>query len=427
MAILGCIADDFTGASDAASFLVKGGLSTQLFSGVPHGETILSHSAQAFVIALKTRTMEPQAAVHESLHALQWLKNQGIRIFYIKYCSTFDSRPEGNIGPIVDAVLENLDAKYTLLCPSLPINGRTVKNGILYVNGVPLHETSMKDHPLTPMWDSSIPALMKPQGHYACYTLSAEELSQPYAAIEKQLFSQATKGNQKHFYVVPDYQKEKDGERIAQLFGHLPLFTGGSGLILHLARRLTNHMVTRPSSLPPISGPALLLAGSCSQATLSQIRYFQMQGGICTKIDTAYLFQTAPAAAAEKIWSLIEKHWGQPILVYSSDTPEHVKEAQKRKRNISEHLEEFFALLAEKAIAHGCRRLIIAGGETSGAVTKKLGFDTYEIGESVSPGVPIMAPMKRPDLRLILKSGNFGEENFFEKALDLTNNEQTGG
>lgn len=421
MAILGCIADDFTGASDAAAFLVKGGLSTQLFSGVPDSADVIHNTAQAYVIALKTRTMETKKAVLSSLIALKWLKNQGINKFYIKYCSTFDSTPTGNIGPIADAALNFLDAQYTLLCPSLPVNGRTVKNGNIYVNGIPLHETSMKNHPLTPMLSSNIPTLMQAQSKYPCILLSAQDLLQSYPAIRTQLLQRAVSMEADRFYVVPDYQSEKDGERIASLFGHLPLLTGGSGLIMHLAHQMTGNMHhTFRKSLPPVSGPALLLAGSCSKVTLSQIKYFQAHGGISRKIDAKLLSHSSLNSSVEDLWDFILQHWETPVLIYSSDTTDHVKEAQKQSRTISEDLEELFARLAERAIAQGCHRLIIAGGETSGAVTKKLGFDAYEIGDSISPGIPIMAPIRKPNLRLILKSGNFGEENFFEKALLLT-------
>lgn len=175
--ILGCIADDFTGASDAASFLVKGGMRTILFNGIPEqvDPAVLSH-ADAVVIALKTRTQETASAVADSLSAIRWLEQMGAVHFYVKYCSTFDSTPEGNIGPICDAVMEELDVTCTLLCPSLPINGRTVENGILYVNGVRLEESHMKNHPLTPMHESFIPHLMAPQSKYSCIVVTQQQI-----------------------------------------------------------------------------------------------------------------------------------------------------------------------------------------------------------------------------------------------------------
>ena len=170
MAILGCIADDFTGASDAASFLVKGGMSVQLYNGIPENTKDLK-PVQAIVIALKSRTQETSQAVSDSKNAARFLLEQSVTHLYFKYCSTFDSTPQGNIGPVCDALMEQMKTPYSLLCPSLPVNGRTVSNGILFVNGVPLDESPMKDHPLTPMWDSRITELMRPQSHYTCQIL----------------------------------------------------------------------------------------------------------------------------------------------------------------------------------------------------------------------------------------------------------------
>ena len=423
MAVFGCIADDFTGASDAASFLVKGGLPTQLFNGIPSKPLPPDSPARALVIALKTRTQEREAAVQDSLKALAWLKEQGVSHYYVKYCSTFDSTPSGNIGPIADAALDFVDARYTLLCPSLPVNGRIVAEGHLYVNGVPLHKSPMKDHPLTPMWDSYIPSLMEPQSRYRCLTLEEGCLSYPREAVESLLLNKADSLNLSRFYVVPDYQSDRNGEQIAGLFGHLPLLTGGSGLLEPLARQLAEH--TRGSaenSYCRTEGPALLIAGSCSKATLSQIAAFQKQGGVSAKLDPSSLLRQPVDQAVDQLWEFVAAHRDEPVLIYSSDTADHVREAQKQAGSapISSLLEEASALLTERAVAQGYRRLIIAGGETSGAITKKLGLDSYQIGESVAPGVPVMIPYKRPDLRLVLKSGNFGQEDFFQRALDMT-------
>ena len=427
MAIFGCIADDFTGASDAASFLVKGGLPTQLFNGIPAAHVLPSREAQALVIALKTRTQDTKEAVHDSLEALKWLKKQGVSHFYVKYCSTFDSTPQGNIGPIADATLDFVGSRYTLLCPSLPVNGRIVSGGHLYVNGVPLHQSPMKDHPLTPMWDSYIPALMEPQSRYRCLTLEENCLSYPREAVESLLLSKADSLKLDRFYVIPDYQSDQDGERIAGLFGHLPLLTGGSGLLMPLAHRLcasSEQKIALPDS--GADGPSLLMAGSCSKSTLGQIAYFQKHGGISVRMEPSQLLEHSVDETVEQIWDFIMSHSGKPVLVYSSDTAENVRLAQQKAGStpISSLLEEACAQLAERAVHQGFRRLIIAGGETSGAVTRKLGLDSYQIGESVAPGIPVMVPPQLPELRLVLKSGNFGQEDFFERALEMTEKKQ---
>ena len=230
--ILGCIADDFTGASDIASFLKKGGMSTVLFNGVPGKNE--EGDFDAAVIALKTRTQETESAVSDSLDALQWLKSKGCKHLYIKYCSTFDSTPKGNIGPIVDSALEIFNIPHTILCPALPVNGRTVDHGCLYVNGIPLQESHMKDHPLTPMWDCRIEELMRPQGKYPCLMLDREQMYAPDGAIKEKINTFARE--HKHFYIVPDYTEQEDAERIISLFGNLPLLTGGSGIAEALGR-----------------------------------------------------------------------------------------------------------------------------------------------------------------------------------------------
>lgn len=414
MAVLGCIADDFTGASDAASFLVKGGMSVRLYNGVPENRTqeINSDEAQAVVIALKSRTQETERAVEDSLKAARFLLEQGVKQIYFKYCSTFDSTPKGNIGPVADALMDLLHAPYTLLCPALPVNGRTVEGGRLMVNNVPLHESHMKNHPLTPMWDCRIDKLMEPQSRYSCRNLALEEM---------EMFS-GKDMDKEPFYLIPDYKNPEDGEKIAGVFGQLPLLTGGSGLLEPLARIWTKKL-SAEGRIPEsgTKGRALLLAGSCSKATLGQIAWYQNQGAPCYKLDPRAMVEGRQTV--EDAWKFIEDHSSETdtVLVYSSDTPEKVKEFQKLgAQKVADILEGAAASLAARAVEAGYTRIISAGGETSGAVTKGLGFSSYWMGESVAPGVPVMVPAERTDIRLILKSGNFGQEDFFGRALAMT-------
>lgn len=414
MAVLGCIADDFTGASDAASFLVKGGMSVRLYNGIPENEAeeINSAQAQAIVIALKSRTQETEYAVADSLKAAGFLLEQGVKQIYFKYCSTFDSTHQGNIGPVADALMDLLHAPYTLLCPALPVNGRTVEKGMLMVNGVPLHESHMKNHPLTPMWDCRIHKLMEPQSRYSCKNLELDEMEK---------FSGKDIG-ENPFYLIPDYKNQEDGERIAGAFGQLPLLTGGSGLLEPLARIWTKKL-SAEGSIPKsgTKGKALLLAGSCSKATLGQIEWYQNQGAPCYKLDPRAMMEGQQTI--EDAWRFIEDYSSETntVLVYSSDTPEKVREFQKLgTKEVADMLEGTAAKLAARAVEAGYTRIISAGGETSGAVTKGLGFSSYWMGESVAPGVPVMVPVERTDIRLILKSGNFGQEDFFGRALAMT-------
>lgn len=419
MAVFGCIADDFTGASDAASFLVKGGMSVCLYNGIPEKD-LPDDGAQAIVIALKSRTQQTDLAVADSLAAARYLLSRGVQQLYFKYCSTFDSTPAGNIGPVADALMELVNAPCSILCPALPINGRTVENGNLMVNGVPLHESHMKNHPLTPMWDCSITKLMEPQSKYPCKNLSKEHLT---TASLDSAYKSFESGGQP-IYFIPDYIHPEDGETIASVFHPLPFLTGGSGLLEPLAKIWTKKLSSE-GTIPDsrTAGKALLLAGSCSKATLNQITWYQLQHKPCYKLDPEAMMDGRQTV--DDAWNFIETHTTdtETVLVYSSDTPERVKEYQKMGiEKVASLLEGATAELAVRAVKAGFTRIISAGGETSGAVTKGLGFRSYWIGKSVAPGVPIMVPVERKDIRLILKSGNFGQEDFFGRALSMTTN-----
>lgn len=430
MAVLGCIADDFTGASDAASFLVKGGMSVCLYSGIPQDGAAQecgaagndSHAQdsgpQAIVVALKSRTQDTEGAVADSLKAARFLLGQGVKQIYFKYCSTFDSTPQGNIGPVADALMDFMKVPYTLLCPALPVNGRTVEHGKLMVDNVMLQESHMKNHPLTPMWDCRIDKLMEPQSRYACRNLGTEELGKWMSGNLKGF---PERGGEP-FYIIPDYKTQEDGEHIASVFGRLSLLTGGSGLLEPLAHIWTRRLVSR-GKIPEsgTEGRALLLAGSCSKATLEQIAWYDSQGKPCYKLNPKEMMEGRQTV--EDAWNFIKEHGSgeDTVLIYSSDTPEKVKEFQELgAERVADLLEGAAANLAVRAVKEGYTRIISAGGETSGSVTKGLGFSSYWMGESVAPGVPIMVPVERPDIRLILKSGNFGQEDFFGRAIAMT-------
>lgn len=427
---LGVVADDFTGASDAASFLTAAGVQTVLVNGTPKQEITLPDKTRAVVVALKSRTTPVKEAVRESLEAFACLKKMGAAQLYLKYCSTFDSTDQGNIGPVVDAVMEQYGYDQTVLCPSLPVNGRTVKNGVLYVNGVKLEESSMKDHPLTPMRKSRISDLMEKQGKYPCV-----ELGENY-----ELPLNADIGR---CYLVPDYYEEEHGDRIAEAFGSLPFLTGGSGLVGALGRRYVKvngidkaeicgqkeetqkqkgsdfeHAEIQAAGNRQMITPekkVLLLAGSCSAMTLQQITRYQQAGHPSARIIPSELL--AGSQNLETFWNWA-KEQESGALIYSSAEPEDMKKSQELGRErVAAAIENLLAGLAKKAVENGYTRIIVAGGETSGAVTKALGYDTFLIGKSVAPGVPVMTPLTAREIRLVLKSGNFGKEDFFERAV----------
>ncbi len=431
--ILGCIADDFTGGSDAASFLAAGGMNTVLLSEIPGPDFVLPDDVRAAVITLKSRTQETGAAVADSLAAIRWLKGAGASHFYVKYCSTFDSTPKGNIGPIVDAVLEELSEEGTILCPALPANERVVRDGILYVKGIPLAESPMKDHPLTPMRESRISLLMRPQGKYESLELHAGDLSRDdesvlalISAFTGRITPDPASG-QKHWYLIPDYVDDQDAERLAHLFGDMRVLTGGSGILTALARRFMASEFSAPlqeggaAAYEGTTGPAVIVAGSCSVATHAQTTRYERDGGASFRLSDEGI-----ASGVENPASIWEKmsFSGAP-LIYCYDTPEGLaKKRNEAGRQLAAKIEATLAGTAAYAMKHGVTRIIAAGGETSGAVTQALGYKAYRIGKSVAPGVPVMTPLENPSIRLVLKSGNFGQEDFFERALKLTGKEQ---
>ena len=409
--LIGAVADDFTGASDAASFLAAAGIPTVLYNGVPKTPGESAKEAEAAVVALKTRTMPNTQAVEESMEAFRWLKHAGAGQLYLKYCSTFDSTPEGNIGPVADAVMDEYQIPYTVLCPSLPVNGRKVKDGKLYVNGVLLEDSPMKDHPLTPMRESSIPRLMEPQSKYPVFPVKLEKIG--YRPEER-------------CYLVPDYYEDSHGDRIAESYMDLPFLTGGSGLLGALGRQLRKKEQKVEGKAekflyPESEGKALLIAGSCSAITLKQIGDYRKKGYPCLEINPIAVL--SDPGEEERIWKWVCET-GSGGLIYSSAEPEKLKESQKIGKELAaETLEQLFSRLAVRAMKNGCERIIVAGGETSGAVTRALGYQAFHIGESVATGVPVMVPVTNPKLRLVLKSGNFGTEDFFERALRMTGRE----
>ena len=414
--LIGCVADDFTGASDAASFLLSQGLKTLLFNGIPN-ETV--EDCNAVVIALKSRTQETKSAVADSIKAFDWLKQNGAEHFYFKYCSTFDCTKNGNIGPVTDALLEMLNEKYTILCPALPVNKRTVKNGILYVDNIPLSETNKKNHPLTPMWESEIAKLMQPQGKYDTlnidYTMLEKSKEEILSVVEE--FGK----DKTHFYVVPDYINDENGEKIAEVFGECKVLTGGSGILAPLAKKYKKSLEQQENTLLGSSsaGKGIVLAGSCSKATLEQIADFQQKGYTSYKIDPVKMLDGSQTI--EDIWNFVLDNADKEVLIYSSDSVENVVEIQKEgKDKVAQLLESTTAEIAQRAVKNGYTRIIVAGGETSSAVAKKLGYSSFEIGESIAPGVPIMSPLSDKSIRIVLKSGNFGQKDFFERALNQT-------
>ncbi|WP_299792375.1 3-oxo-tetronate kinase [uncultured Marivita sp.] len=403
--LLGCIGDDFTGSSDLANTLAKQGMRTVQYTGVP--DRPADDDVQAGVVALKSRSIDPDEAVRLSLKALDWLRAQGCQQIFFKYCSTFDSTPEGNIGPVADALAEALDAEKVIVCPAFPGAGRSVYQGYLFVKDRLLNESGMENHPLTPMTDADLRRLMATQSRYPVGHIPAETVFQGREAI-----ADAMRAAPERMLIV-DALRDADLMEIgAAAKGH-PLVTGGSGVALGLPANFG--CTPAPVEWHGQSGKAAILSGSCSTATRGQIaHHLKAHPGL--KIDAAEVIDGTQTAEQVARW-LVETD-GLP-LAYSSADPDEVRRTQEAHgREESAHaLETFFGDVARHLVEMGVTRLLTAGGETSGAVVEALALDTLRIGPEIDPGVPALRASD--NLVLALKSGNFGSEDYFEKAATL--------
>ncbi len=421
MALLGVIADDFTGATDIAGMLVKAGMRTVQTIGVPDPAMALD-DVDAIVVALKSRTIPAADAVAQSLQALKALQNRGCRQFFFKYCSTFDSTDAGNIGPVADALLDALASDITIFCPAFPANGRTIFNGYLFVGPVLLSESGMRHHPLTPMTDPSLVRVLQRQ---TLRKVGLIPLGVVQAGVEatRAEIARLRAGGITH--AIVDAVADHDLMTIGSACAALPLVTGGSGVAMGLPDnfRRAGLLPVRDdaAALPPARGHAAILAGSCSIATLGQIADFEKRGA-ALRLDTVALCEGRDGVPAALAWAQARLGDG-PVLVSSSGTPDAVKALQARfgVEASSQRIEAAMARLARGLIDAGVGRLVVAGGETSGAVVSALGARALRIGPEIDPGVPWTAATIDGDrtVALALKSGNFGAVDFFTKAFGV--------
>ncbi|MEM1038698.1 MAG: 3-oxo-tetronate kinase [Pseudomonadota bacterium] len=407
--LLGCIGDDFTGSSDLANTLAKEGMRVVQYTGTPAEPA--SNEVDAGVIALKSRSIDPNQAVAQSLEALAWLKAQGCTQFLFKYCSTFDSTPEGNIGPVADALAEALDATTVIACPAFPGTGRSVYQGHLFVNNALLSESGMENHPLTPMTDPDLRRWLALQSDNPIAHVDAQTVLSGPGAIRNALTEVAEKG--RHLVIV-DAIRDQDLRVIGHAASQQVLITGGSGIALGLPDNFKRAGVlsVAHNTWRGEAGPCVILSGSCSIATRQQLKVHSKDNATL-EIEAGAVLNgdMTPQRAAQ--WALSQT--GLPVIFSSAD-PNAVKavQAEYGRHRSAEALEAFFAETARQLTAGGVTRLITAGGETSGAVVEGLTLGQLKIGPEIDPGVPALRA--GPDLVVALKSGNFGAPDFFAKA-----------
>ncbi|WP_372658345.1 3-oxo-tetronate kinase [Hydrogenophaga sp.] len=414
--ILGVIADDFTGATDVASMLVRGGMQTVQVLGVP--DTGLPE-ADAVVVALKTRTVPAADAVAQSLQALKALQDAGARQIYFKYCSTFDSTAEGNIGPVTDALMQALGTDFSIACPAFPENGRTVFRGHLFVGDQLLSDSGMRQHPLTPMTDANLVRVLQSQSAQQVGLLRYDALRADATGRIAQLRTEGVR------IAVADAIDNADLLTLAEACADLPLLTAGSGVALGLApayrRRGWLQAGDSAAQLATVQGPAAVLSGSCSEATNAQVARWVADGRRAFALDPLALHrgeQSAEHWLAQAVPALASG----PVLLYATAAPERVQavQAELGVEAAGKVVEDTLAAVARGLVQAGVRRLVVAGGETSGAVVQALAVRQLRIGAPICPGVP-WTQADLPDggqaLLLALKSGNFGGVDFFAQAL----------
>jgi uncharacterized protein YgbK (DUF1537 family) len=420
--LLGCIADDFTGATDLANNLVRAGMRVVQTIGVPTEP--LQAQVDAVVVALKSRTLPPDEAVAQSLAALRWLQAQHVEQVYFKYCSTFDSwyrgDVRGNIGPVTEALMAALGCNLTIATPAFPDNQRTVFKGHLFVGDVLLSDSGMKDHPLTPMNDANLVRVLQAQCQRPVGLVDYRVMAQGADAIRTRLDQLRRDGVA---VAVVDALSNDDLIRLGPALKGMPLITAGSGVAIGLPANWGLKPTPATSQLPPPGGWQAVVSGSCSQATRGQVARFQSRGGAAWAIDPLMLTDDAAVDRCVQqalAWATPRLTQG-PVLIYSTADPVQVQAVQQQwgVQAAGERVEQTLARIAQGLVRAGVRQLVVAGGETSGACVQALQISQLQIGAQIDPGVPwcyAHSPLVDEALHLTLKSGNFGGEDFFHQA-----------
>ncbi len=415
--LLGCIADDLTGATDLALMLTRAGMRTLQVMQVPDATTKLD-GFDAVVVALKSRTNPSAEAVAMSLATADALLARGAKQLFFKYCSTFDSTDKGNIGPVADALANRVGADLAIVCPAFPTNKRTVYLGNLFAGDVPLAESPMKDHPLTPMRDSNLVRVLARQTQHKVGLVPFTIVDKGADAISTAIAEARKRGER---YVVVDAITDKHLVDMGTAVADMKLITGGSGVALGLPANFVRQGLMKstpaPTQMNAPAGRAAILAGSCSAATRGQVEAAITSGVPHMKLDALDIARGTTTEQSVSGWAQAQPA-ERPILIYSSADPETIQKVQEKlgRDEAGALVERILAAVAKNLVANGFTRLIVAGGETSGAVVNGLGVTALEIGPEIDPGVPWTRSIGGTDLVLALKSGNFGAPDFFLKA-----------
>lgn len=410
--LLGCIADDFTGASDLANNLVRAGMRVVQTIGVPTSP--LSADVDAVVVALKSRTTAPQDAIAQSLAALSWLQGQGAQQIYFKYCSTFDSTAQGNIGPVTEALMDALSTDFTIATPAFPDNKRTVFKGYLFAGDTLLNESGMQNHPLTPMTDANLVRVLQAQTQRVVGLVDYTVVARGAQAVTERIAQLKAAGVG---VAIVDAISNADLMRLGPALKGMPLVTAGSGVAIGLPQNFGITPSAQSSALPKATGLQAVVSGSCSLATNSQVLAFIKGGRPALALDPLRMASGIDVVAEALAWASPQLKSG-PVLIYSTAESSVIKAVQARLgvEQAGALVERTLAAIAKGLVAQGVQQLIVAGGETSGACVQALGITQLHIGPQIAPGVPWCFTS---GLHITLKSGNFGGNDFFTDAFKM--------
>ncbi|SDQ49709.1 3-oxo-tetronate kinase [Microbacterium sp. cf332] len=404
--LIGAIADDFTGATDLATTLRERGMRTAVvIEDLPVGPERLD-GLDAVVVALKTRTAPVSAAVAASQRAVDRLLDAGAERLYVKYCSTFDSTDEGNIGPVLDAVLRRVDADRTVVVPAFPANGRTVRDGLLYVGDDLLENSSMRHHPLTPMTRSRLRDILAPQTRAAITEIPLGTVRAGTNALRAAIDGAAPG------YLIVDAVTDADLAAIAAASAHLRVLSGGAAL----AAGIEGPADAAPRSLEPVGPGRLVVCGSASSTTRAQIAHAHAAGCALRQVDLDRALDH-PQDEIDGIVAWVRSLPADDLPVVYSVA--ELSDIRVGAAEVSAAVEDVLARVAAELVAGDtAHRIIVAGGETSGAVVQRLDVSLLDIGPQLAPGVCWSGATTGSGRRvaLALKSGNFGATDLFTAA-----------
>ncbi|MEZ5924081.1 MAG: four-carbon acid sugar kinase family protein [Hyphomicrobiaceae bacterium] len=414
--LLGAIADDLTGGIELASMLVAQGVRTGFGIGPAAS---LVEDAEAQVIALKTRVIPADEAVTAVLGGAERLITRGARQVFFKYCATFDSTPAGNIGPCAEALIDRLDAHRALFCPALCETGRTVYQGHMFGGSTLLSDSPKRFDPLTPMTDSNLVRVLQAQSRQKVGLIDHSIVEAGPEAIRYRSEQLAAEGATLQ---IVDTLNENHLAAIADAAAGMPLLTGNSSVAAHLPacwRRSGDLQATAPIMLAGVDGPGAVIAGSVAEQTRQQLAVFGTHHPVLTlHLERAFAGDDLVGEAMTFARQCMRQC--RDFAISTAVPQAAVDQLQTRfgRAETAAQAEFILSTLAHRFVHElGVRRIVVAGGETSGAVVAALGLTRLEVGPYLGLGMSRAITRTEPILGLSLKSGKLGSLDVFERLL----------